>query len=100
AKVCSIHVNGWFGEWDKLSMRRVLFAGRFDADLDGLRDSADFAGDCLTDAPMFGYFPHSVCVAYLRPFLDRVVSPPAYVTPSEGGAGFVELADALIDVKN
>lgn len=99
AKVSSIHVNGWFGEWDKLSMTRVLFRERFGAELDAVRNQIVFAGDSPNDAPMFGYFPHSVGVANVRPFLDRIASPPAYVTPSEGGAGFVELAEALIAAK-
>src|SRR5204863_4593068 len=29
AKVSSIHVNGWFGDYDKLAMSRRLFAERF-----------------------------------------------------------------------
>jgi HAD superfamily hydrolase (TIGR01484 family) len=96
AKVSSIHVNGWFGDWDKLSMTRVLFAERFGAELEAVRNQVVFAGDSPNDAPMFGYFPHSIGVANVRPFLDRITMPPAYVTPSEGGAGFVELADALL----
>lgn len=99
AKVSSIHVNGWFGDWDKLSMTRVLFRERFNADLDALRDSVVFAGDSPNDAPMFGYFRHSVGVANVRPFLDRIAAPPSYVTPSEGGAGFVELAETLLSAK-
>jgi hypothetical protein len=27
AKISSIHVNGWFGDYDKLSMSRLLFTG-------------------------------------------------------------------------
>ena len=45
---------------------------------------------------MFAFFPNSVGVANVRPFLDRIATPPAYVTQREAGAGFVELADALL----
>lgn len=99
AKVSSIHVNGWFGDWDKLSMTRVFFRDVFGEDLEVIRDRVVFAGDSPNDAPMFGYFPHSVGVANVTPFLDRIASPPAYVTPSDGGRGFVELADALIQAR-
>lgn len=99
AKVSSIHVNGWFGHWDKLSMTRVFFRDIFDEDLEAIRDSVVFAGDSPNDAPMFGYFPYSVGVANVRPFLDRIAAPPAFVTAGEGGSGFVELADALIAAK-
>jgi HAD superfamily hydrolase (TIGR01484 family) len=33
AKISSIHVNGWFGGYDKLSMTQQLFAERFGIDL-------------------------------------------------------------------
>lgn len=96
AKVSSIHVNGWFGHWDKLSMTRVLFNECYGLNLDSVRDQIVFAGDSPNDAPMFGYFPYSVGVANVRPFLDRIANCPAFVTEGEGGSGFVELADALI----
>ncbi|WP_300301835.1 HAD-IIB family hydrolase [Ferrovibrio sp.] len=99
AKVSSIHVNGWFGHWDKLSMTKVLFEECYGLQLDAVRDQIVFAGDSPNDAPMFGYFPYSVGVANVRPFLDRIAAPPAFVTAGEGGSGFVELADALIAAK-
>jgi HAD superfamily hydrolase (TIGR01484 family) len=99
AKVSSIHVNGWFGHWDKLTMTRVLFEEAYGLQLDAVRDQIVFAGDSPNDAPMFGYFPYSVGVANVRPFLDRIAARPAFVTAGEGGTGFVELADALIAAK-
>jgi HAD superfamily hydrolase (TIGR01484 family) len=96
AKVSSIHVNGWFGDYDKLTMTRTLLAEIFAVDLDTQRDSFVFVGDSPNDAPMFGFFPNSVGVANVRPFLDRIVTRPAYVTQREAGAGFVELADFLL----
>jgi HAD superfamily hydrolase (TIGR01484 family) len=99
AKISSIHVNGWFGHWDKLSMTRVLFEEAYGLDLEAVRDQVVFAGDSPNDAPMFGYFPYSVGVANVRPFLDRIAARPAFVTDGEGGSGFVELAEALIAAK-
>jgi HAD superfamily hydrolase (TIGR01484 family) len=96
AKVSSIHVNGWFGGYDKLTMTRTLLTEVFATDLDAARDRFVFVGDSPNDAPMFGYFPNAVGVANVRPFLDRIATPPAYVTQQEAGAGFVELADALL----
>ena len=34
AKVSSIHVNGWFGDYDKLATTKRLFAERFGMDLE------------------------------------------------------------------
>jgi HAD superfamily hydrolase (TIGR01484 family) len=96
AKVSSIHVNGWFGDYDKLVMTRTLLAEVFATDLDAERDRFAFVGDSPNDAPMFAFFPNSVGVANVRPFLDRIATPPAYVTQRDAGPGFVELADALL----
>jgi HAD superfamily hydrolase (TIGR01484 family) len=96
AKVSSIHVNGWFGRYDKLGMTRTLLAEIFAIDLDATRERFVFVGDSPNDAPMFAYFPNAVGVANVRTFLDRISTPPAYVTSAEAGAGFAELADSLL----
>jgi HAD superfamily hydrolase (TIGR01484 family) len=99
AKVSSIHVNGWFGDWDKLAMTRRLFAEAFDTDLDACRERVVFVGDSPNDEPMFAYFPHAVAVANVRPYLGRMLSHPAYVTAREGGAGFAEVAASLLSAR-
>ncbi|HSQ80187.1 MAG TPA: HAD-IIB family hydrolase [Casimicrobiaceae bacterium] len=96
AKVSSIHVNGWFGDYDKLAMTRTLMREVFAQDVDAARDAFVFAGDSPNDAPMFAFFPNAVGVANLRRFLDRIATPPAYMTTREAGAGFAELADFLL----
>lgn len=98
AKVSSIHVNGWFGRYDKLAMTRRLLAEAFGLDLDCAADRCVFAGDSPNDAPMFGFFPHAVGVANVMDFRDRLAALPAYVTRARAGAGFAELADALLAV--
>jgi len=97
AKVSSIHVNGWFGAHDKLTMTRALCSQVFGTDLDAARECFLFVGDSPNDAPMFEFFPHSVGVANIRAFLDRIGTPPVYITRGDAGAGFVELADCLLD---
>ncbi|MDP6788820.1 MAG: HAD-IIB family hydrolase [Rhodospirillales bacterium] len=95
AKVSSIHVNGWFGAYDKLTMTRTLFEECFAVDVEAERDSFVFVGDSPNDAPMFAFFPHSVGVANIRAFDGLLAAQPAYVTRHPGGAGFAELADAV-----
>ena len=99
AKVSSIHVNGWFGAYDKLAMTRQLMREEFHVDLDAARGAYVFVGDSPNDAPMFEFFPHSVGVANVREFSGRLGHEPNYVTPSSGGAGFRELADFLLAAK-
>ena len=96
AKVSSIHVNGWFGTYSKLTMTKRLLSEVFAIDIDADRDAFVFAGDSPNDAPMFGYFPNAVGVANVRRFADRIGTLPAYVTQAESGAGFAELAGFLL----
>ena len=96
AKVSSIHVNGWFGDYDKLVMTKLLFAESFGIDLDAQRAAFVFAGDSPNDAPMFSYFPDAVGVANVLDFGDRLTAWPAFVTEKRSGAGFAELADAVL----
>lgn len=99
AKVSSIHVNGWFGSYDKLGMSRLLLQDVFGADAEAAREQYVFVGDSPNDAPMFRFFPHAVGVANVLDFGTRVEHPPAYVCRQRCGAGFAELADLLLTTK-
>jgi HAD superfamily hydrolase (TIGR01484 family) len=96
AKISSIHVNGWFGAFDKLTMTKMLFAEVFTIDLERSRDKIAFIGDSPNDAPMFGFFPLAVGVANIRAFADKLATPPAFVTAAASGDGFVEFAEFLL----
>ncbi len=96
AKVSSIHVNGWFGDYDKLAMTRILMHECFGVDLDAERERYVFVGDSPNDVPMFAYFPHSVGVANVKDFGDRISPRPAFITVQRCGDGFVEVVDRLL----
>lgn len=96
AKVSSIHVNGWFGAYDKLSMTRRLLAESFGVAFDHERDRIVFIGDSPNDEPLFAAAPLGVAVANVAPFLAQMAAKPRFITESAGGAGFAELADALL----
>ena len=99
AKISSIHVNGWFGAYDKLTMTRRFVREALGIDLDAEKHRFVFAGDSPNDAPMFGYFPNACGVANVRDFADRMPHLPAFVTEGRGGAGFVEIAEALLSAR-
>lgn len=99
AKVSSIHVNGWFGEYDKLSMAKILLADVFGIGWEEAKESVVFAGDSPNDEPMFAAFPLSVGVANIRAFAHRLKNKPAFVTEGHSGEGFAELADLLLQAK-
>ena len=96
AKVSSIHVNGWFGNYDKLAMTRQLFASEFSLNLDRERHAVVYVGDSPNDAPMFDFFPRAVGVANIRRFAALIATPPKYVSQASSGAGFAEVVAHLI----
>ena len=100
ARISSIHVNGWFGDHDKLKMTRRLMAEQFDVDIDVEQKRIAFIGDSPNDEPMFRHFPLSVGVANVGAFRDRLAHPPAWVTRAPGGEGFAELAQALLAARD
>ena len=91
AKVSSIHVNGWFGDYDKLAMTRRLFADEFHIELERERSAVVYVGDSPNDAPMFDFFPCSVGVANVQRFAGVIATPPKYITRASAGAGFAEV---------
>ncbi|MCP4370625.1 MAG: HAD-IIB family hydrolase [Deltaproteobacteria bacterium] len=96
AKISSIHVNGWFGDYDKLSMARLFFKEIFIVNLDEIKKRIIFTGDSPNDSPMFSYFPHSVGVANVLDFKERMDCDPAWITKKEGGLGFAEMVNILL----
>lgn len=96
-KVSSIHVNGWYGTFDKHDGCRRLVRDVWGEDLDAHADRWLYVGDSANDEPMFAAFPVSVGVANVRDFLPRMASWPSYITEGNGGHGFAELADVLLE---
>ncbi len=96
AKISSIHVNGWFGSHDKLSMSRRFAAEVLGLDLDAEEGRVLFCGDSPNDAPMFAFFSNACGVANVRDFAGRIEAEPAWVAEGRGGEGFVEIAEVVL----
>jgi len=96
AKASSIHVNGWFGNYDKLTMSRILLKDVFDLSDDDIKDQVLYIGDSPNDCPMFAHFPHSVGVANILSFKGRLKADPSWVTSESGGFGFAEMTNLLL----
>ena len=96
AKVSSIHVNGWFGDWDKLTMSKRFLSETFDINLEKQRDQFIYCGDSPNDAPMFGFFPYSCGVANVVDFVGTMDALPRFIAPSHGGTGFVEIGERIL----
>lgn len=96
ATVSSIHINGWYGEHNKLAGARWIVRELFGRDLDIELDRWVYVGDSTNDQVMFEHFAHSVGVANIRRFAAQLSHPPRYITQAERGAGFAELARHLL----
>ncbi|PIT74193.1 HAD-IIB family hydrolase [Limnohabitans sp. G3-2] len=96
ATVSSIHINGWLGTHSKLTGARWIVRELWGRDLDAEIERWVYVGDSTNDQVMFEHFPHSVGVANIRRFESQLTHPPRYITPSERGAGFAELARHLL----
>jgi HAD superfamily hydrolase (TIGR01484 family) len=96
ATVSSIHINGWIGNHNKLVGARWVVREQLGRDLDAELNRWVYVGDSTNDALMFGHCPHSVGVANVARFWDRLTHRPRYVTTGERGAGFTEVAQAVL----
>lgn len=97
ARLSSIHINAWLGDYDKASSamawleQESVQQGRVIAD-----QEVAFIGDSGNDVAMFEQFSNTVGVANIQPFLESLSHRPRYITAANGGFGFVELADRIL----
>ena len=100
ATVSSIHVNGWFGDHDKLSGARWIVRRLMGRSLADETARWVYVGDSTNDQAMFGHFPLSVGVANLLEFAGALSVWPAYLTRGERGDGFAEVARTLLAARS
>jgi len=94
--VNSLWVLAWFGDFDKLAMTRRFVREAWGAAIEDLRAQIFYVGDSANDEPMFGFFPQSAGVATISRWAPGMSALPRFVCQGGGGAGFVEVADALL----
>lgn len=99
----SVHINAWFGAFDKATMvRRYLHDVRESA-LHTLDERLLYVGDSRNDGAMFRAAALSVGVANIAPHLPWLQArgeAPRYLTAASGGLGFAELVDALLSSRS
>ncbi|NLH16326.1 MAG: HAD-IIB family hydrolase [Phycisphaerae bacterium] len=94
-RVSSVHVNGWFGEYDKLTATRLYVRQELGMDFDECNERFVFIGDSPNDEPLFSFFKKSVGVANVQDYASFLKIGPVYVTKERSGKGFVELAEHI-----
>ena len=99
ATVSSIHVNGWYGSHSKWSGAQWMLRRLYGRELAPEVDRWVYVGDSTNDQAMFERFPASVGVANLMRFAAELTHWPAWITRAERGAGFAEVAQALLQAR-
>ena len=94
--VSSIHIHGCFGNFNKWLGACWIVQQLFGRDLAKELERWVFVGDSGNDQAMFEHFAHSVGVANIRRFEPALTHLPGYITPSERGAGFAEVAAVIL----
>ena len=96
ATVSSIHINAWFGDHNKWHGAQWILKELTGRDLTKELDQWVYVGDSTNDQVMFEHFTHSVGVANIKRFEKELKHLPKYITPQERGAGFAEVAHAIL----
>jgi HAD superfamily hydrolase (TIGR01484 family) len=94
--VNNLWVLGWLGGYDKLTMTRRVLAESHALDVTTNPNAVLYVGDSTNDAPMFAFFRHTVGVSTITRYLSEIPTLPNWITTGAGGAGFVEVANAVI----
>lgn len=98
-KLSSVHVNTWFGDYNKYKGFTHWLASNVHPPTQAPSQNMDswiYLGDSPNDEPMFRRFAHCVGVANALPFADRMIYGPRWVTTGVGGAGFTQVVDRLV----
>ena len=100
AKMSSIHINAWFGSYDKLSTSLDVLKQYHGLNAEETKEKVAFIGDSPNDAPMFAHFPHSVGVANISRFTPKDLgASPTYLSRGEGAQGFASFCHLLANMK-
>jgi HAD superfamily hydrolase (TIGR01484 family) len=95
----SIHVNCWFGDYDKISSMKDFLAREAGRPLEDMQEKILYIGDALNDEPAFREIRHSVGVANIRAVLGRMKHPPRYICENKSAEGFTETAEFILKAR-
>lgn len=94
--VSSIHIHACCGLFTKWTGACWLVHKLLGRSLEAEIDRWVFVGDSGNDVAMFEHFHHSVGVANIRNVAAGLSHLPRFVTPSQRGGGFAEVAAAIL----
>ncbi len=95
-KISSIHINCWYGTYDKLSCFNEFLEDFTGKSIAEYSDKIIYVGDSPNDEPMFRGLKNTVAVANIQKYVEMLKSPPAFITTKKSAAGFLELVDIIL----
>lgn len=93
----TVHLHASFERDDKASGAVRFVRERFGTDVGTTLARWAFIGDSPNDAACFSALRHTFGVANVRVFASRLSVPPRWISPSERGEGFAEIARAILE---
>jgi HAD superfamily hydrolase (TIGR01484 family) len=99
ASVSSIHAHAQLGAHDKARGVMLVAETLWGLSEPSLRSDFLFVGDSGNDAAAFSFFELSVGVANVQLHLARLPTPPRFITSASFGAGFAEMAQILLALR-
>lgn len=90
----SIHINAWLGQHTKRTSSEAYLRAHNHGQLPELSNIA-YVGDSLNDEGMFEWLSTTFGVHNIRHVLSQLNHQPQWITDSNGGFGFAELAERI-----
>lgn len=94
--VSSIHINAWFGDYDKKNGTLEFIKEIYGLDLEKIKNCSIYCGDATNDQVMFDSIPLSFAPANIYKYENDLKIKPKFVANSEGGLGFSEIVDEIL----
>jgi HAD superfamily hydrolase (TIGR01484 family) len=95
--VSSIHINAWFGEYNKKIGTLDFMSDIYEENLKTLIDCSVYIGDAPNDQVMFNTFSLSFAPANIYKKENELIHKPVYVAKRKGGLGFSQIIDEIIE---
>lgn len=91
----SIHINAWFGDYNKLSAVKYFLSKVYKIKENDLLNKGIYVGDSFNDQELFGYFPTSIGMHSVEEKRNEFKTLPLYITEEGSGLGFCSVVEAL-----
>ncbi len=98
ATASSIHINAWYGEHSK-KVSSLAFLTKQGLTAAEMQKHACYIGDSMNDQAMFATLTHSVGVANIFNYWNKLSAFPTVVMNKPGGYGFAEFTQQLLALK-